>query len=265
MVRLPAAGFGVTTEDTSERRAAVKMEMRGQEGPRVDLTAARWAQLLYVWLSLLLLAPTGATDAQTSDPRDLGHRYEKKANTSPEEAIKELSSNDADKRLEAVKVLSTSKDPQSVAALIKAVGDSDVRIQAKAIAALGNMRATEATLVLTQYLFLRTTDANMKQLILSSLGKIGDTRAARPIIEFLQRDLDASTRGTAVFALGELGSAEAADALSQIAQADGDPAVRRLANEALSKIDIHRAGAGTDAKGSPAALSAPPAPLPQHP
>lgn len=166
-------------------------------------------------------------------------RYDKNTSTSPDAAIKQLNSDDPEKRLAAVKVLGATKDTKAVDSIIKAVGDPDVRVQAKAIAILGDLRASDATLVLTQYLFLRTTDANMKQLILTSLGMIGDTRAVRPIIEFLQRDLDPATRGTATFALGEIGAPEAADTLSQIARADSDPTVRRLAGEALTKVETH--------------------------
>src|SRR5439155_10565931 len=132
-----------------------------------------------------------------------------------------------------VKSLSGSKDNKAIEYLIQATGDSDVRVQAKAISALGDLRANDATPVLIQYLSRRTVENNMKQLILAALGKIGDARAARPIMEFLQRDLDPATRGTAIFELGEIGAPESTDALSRIAQADEDQTVRRLANEAL--------------------------------
>jgi HEAT repeat protein len=131
------------------------------------------------------------------------------------------------------------------------LGDPDVRIQAKAVDELGVMRATEASPVLIQHLFLRSTDAQMKVRILAALGKIGDVRAARPIMEYLQRDLDPATRGTAIFALGDIGAPESADALSQIAQADQDATVRRLAGEALSKVQQHQAVQQKELKGVP--------------
>jgi len=79
---------------------------------------------------------------------------------------------------------------------LTAVGDPDVRVKAKAIDSLGDVRATEATPVLIQQLFLREADLSLKQRILASLGKIGDPRAARPIMELLQHDLDAACRAT---------------------------------------------------------------------
>ena len=65
--------------------------------------------------------------------------------------------------------------------LVQALGDSDMRIKAKAIDALGNVRANDAVPVLIQQLFLRDTETYVKQRILASLGKIGDQRAASPM------------------------------------------------------------------------------------
>ena len=189
---------------------------------------------------LLLVSALPAT-AQISS-QQVRQRYEKSTKgTSIEDFVKKLESDDADKRLEAVKSLGASKDNKAVEYLIQALGDTDVRVQAKAVDMLGELRATDATPVLIQHLFLRTTDAQMKQRLLASLGKIGDIRAARPIMEFLQRDLDPATRGTAIYALGDIGAPESADALSQIAQADQDATVRRLAGEALNKVQQHQA------------------------
>jgi len=127
---------------------------------------------------------------------------------------------------------------------------------------LGEMRATDATPVLIQYLFLRTTEAQMKQRILAALGKIGDMRAARPIIEFLQRDLDAATRGTAIFALGDIGAPESVEALQQIAAEDSDQTVRRLARDALNKVQHHQAAMQKQVKG-PSETFLPKEPPPQ--
>jgi HEAT repeat protein len=188
-------------------------------------------------------------------------RYEKNtkgANIS--DYSKRLQSEDADTRLEAVKSLGASKDKAAVEHLIRALGDTDVRVQAKAIDMLGQMRANESTPVLVQYLFLRTTEPQMKQRILASLGKIGDPRAAQPIVEFLHRDLDPATRGTAIYALGDIGSSEAVQPLSEISVADKDPTARRLASEALNKVQAQQASQKKEAKGPSAAFLAPKGP-----
>jgi len=178
------------------------------------------------------------------------NRYNKKTKgiASLDEYVRKLASEDPDERLQAVRNLGESKDQKAVEYLVQAVGDTDVRVKAKAIDELANMRAAESTPVLIQYLFLRTTDPQMKSLILAALGKIGDERASRPIAEFLQRDLDNHTKGTAIFALGEIGSADAEGPLSTVAAMETDRTLRRLANEALVKVQTRRANVSTEAK-----------------
>ena len=183
----------------------------------------------------LLVSLTGVAAAQMN--RQHQHQDRGTQGVPIDDFVKQLSSPDPAKRLQAVKALGSSKDTKAVEYLIKALADSDVRVHAKAVQALGDMRATESTQVLLQQLVLRTTDSNMKQLIIVSLGKIGDQGAARPLVELLRQDLDANTRGTAIFALGELGSPEALDVLDHIAQTDDDPMLRRVASEAKSKIE----------------------------
>lgn len=170
-----------------------------------------------------------------------------------DDLAKQLASSDADIRLRAVKALGASKDNKAVEYLIKSLGDPDTRVQAKAVQMLGDLRATEATLVLVEYLLRRTTDAHLKQPILVSLGEIGDLRAAQPLIEFLQRDTDVTTRGTAVFALGEIGAPESATTLQHIAETDGDETVRRLASEAKRKVEGHHAAIGSPPNDPPGA------------
>ena len=193
--------------------------------------------------------------------QQMRQRYEKNtkgANIS--DYSRRLQSEDADTRLEAVKSLGASKDKQAIEHLIRALGDPDVRVQAKAIDMLGVMRANEATPVLIQYLFLRTTEPQMKQRILASLGKIGDPRATQPIVEFLHRDLDLATRGTAIYALGDIGSADAVQPLTEISVGDGDATARRLASEALNKVQAQQANLKKEAKGPSEAFLAPKGP-----
>jgi HEAT repeat protein len=176
-------------------------------------------------------------------------RYEKNTKgASIDDYVRRFNSEDADKRLEGIKSLSESKDERVLEYLLQGLGDPDLRIKAKAIDALGNIRAAEATPVLIQHLFLRETAPLVKRRLLASLGKIGDTRAAGPIVEFLQRDLDPATRATAIYALGEIGSAEALEPLSQIERTEQHPAIRRLAGEAMHKVRYHQAVLQTEVK-----------------
>ncbi len=234
------------------------MEARGKDRGR----GRAWGAAL--WLPLCLaLGVAGAAYGQISS-NQLRQRYDKNTKgTSIDDFVKRLQSDDPEQRLEAVKSLGASKDDKAVEYLIQAMGDPDIRVQVKAIEMLGEMRATDATPVLIQSLFLRTTDPQMKQLILVALGKIGDTRAARPITEFLQRDLDPATRGTAIFALGDIGAPESEEVLSRLATADNDPTVQRLANEALNKVQAHQATLRKEVKGPSETFLEPKQPPPQ--
>jgi HEAT repeat protein len=151
------------------------------------------------------------------------------------DAFKKLTSEEAEDRFEATRELARADDPKVVPYLLNAVTDSDMRVRIKAIDELGNRLATDATPLLVQQLFLRETNPVVQQRVLAALGKIADPRSAKPICEFLGRDLDSSTRGTAIFALGEIGDTGAVDKLTDLAQTD-DEATSRLANEALRKI-----------------------------
>jgi len=209
----------------------------------------RRRRALDVTLAAVLALCSGVARAQISSD-SVRQRYDKNTKgTSIEDYIKKLESDDAEKRLEGVKLLGASHDKKAVEYLIQALGDPDMRVEAKAVDMLGELRATDATPVLIQHLFLRTTETQMKQRILAALGKIGDPRAARPVMEFLHRDLDAATRGTAIYALGDIGAPESVDALTQISLNDQDATVRRLAAEALNKVQHHQEAVRQEAKG----------------
>ncbi len=206
-----------------------------------------------------LLASAALCEAQVVGPgQQARRRYEQRTRgTNIDDFVRKLQSEEPEKRLEAVRSLGESHDEKAVEYLLQALGDADVRVQAKAVDMLGYMRAAEATPVLIQYLFLRSTDPQLKTRILAALGKIGDARAARPIAEFLQRDLDPETRGTAIYALGEIGSADAEETLHRFARADADPRIRRLAGEALAKVRQRQAVRAVEAK-EPAETFLPP-------
>jgi HEAT repeat protein len=127
-------------------------------------------------------------------------------------------------------------DPKATEYLIAAASDTDMRIRIKAIDTLGNVKAKDATPLLIQQLFMRDTDVPTKQRLLASLGKIGDSRATSPIVDFLSRDVDPATRGTAIFALGEIGDRAALPALDALAKDERDEMLRGIAQEAARKI-----------------------------
>jgi len=179
-------------------------------------------------------------------------RYEKHTKgSSIEDYVRKLDSDDPEQRLDGVRSLAGSHNKDAIEYLVQALGDPDMRVKCKAIDGLADLRATEAAPVLIQHLFLRATEPAVKQRILAALGEIGDPRAAEPIAEFLQRDLDTAARGTAIFALGDLGSAKSLDLLRDIAKTDKNPTLQRLANEAIAKIQYHQAMIQSEVKEPP--------------
>jgi HEAT repeat protein len=197
-----------------------------------------------------MLLPAFSATAQISS-NDVRQRYQKSTSSSAniDEQVRKLRSEDPLERMEGVKGLHETNDSKAFEFLIQAIGDKDVRVRVKALEALADMKATVATPVLVQHLFLVTTETQMKQRILAALGKIGDPAAARPIAELLQRDLDPATRGTAIYALGDIASTESTATLEKIAETDDSATLRRLANESLAKVRQHQEARAREAKG----------------
>jgi hypothetical protein len=77
----------------------------------------------------------------------------------------------------AVKSLGESGKTEAIEYLIQATGDSDQSVMIKAIDYLGKLRATAATQILVQKLFMRDVPVPVQQRILVSLGRMGDVRA----------------------------------------------------------------------------------------
>lgn len=175
-------------------------------------------------------------------------RYDKQTKgTNVDEFARQMNSDDPVERLKGLRSMTDSNDPKAVEYLVQALGDSDMRIKAKAIDACGSLRATDATPVLIQQLFLRGTDQEVKQRILAALGKIGDGRASKPIQEFLSRDLDHATRGTAIFALGEIADPDSVEFLQTIERTEPHPTIKRIAREAQAKVLYQQAMRKTEA------------------
>jgi HEAT repeat protein len=196
------------------------------------------------------LAAAGVRTARAQISADqVRQRYDRQTKgSSLEEFARQMDSEDAAERLKGVKSMSESSDPKAVEYLVQALGDHDMRVKAKAIDSCGNLRATDATPVLIQQLFLRATDPEVKQRILAALGKIGDARAAKPIQEFLGRDLDQATQGTAVFALGDIGDPDSLDFLQTLERTEPHPTIKRIARDAEAKIRYQQAMRQTEAK-----------------
>jgi HEAT repeat protein len=166
--------------------------------------------------------------------RDRVNRQKKGANIT--EWVRRLRNDRPETRLDAVKSLGDSKDPKAIEHLLTATADVDIRVKVKAIDYLGNLKATDATPVLVQQLFLRDVGPGVKQKILVALGKIGDPRGAEPIMEFLKRRLDLGTRGVALHALRDVGNERTLAFLDTLSQNENSPKLRQLAADAAGDI-----------------------------
>lgn len=189
--------------------------------------------------ALLVVAWAVPVSAQVN-PFRVQQRYkEASEGKSIDEFTKRLNEDDPAKRLEAVKNLGESGKPEAIEYLIQATGDSDDGVMIKAIDYLGKLRATAATQILVQKLFMRDVPLPVQQRILVSLGRMGDVRAAAPIAEYMNRNTaDPETRGTAIFALGEIGDSASIPKLQAVqTDAAADPHMQRLAGEAVAKIN----------------------------
>jgi len=181
------------------------------------------------------IVPFGQEDGPRANLRD---RYRKPENSQKlSDSVRKLKSEDVEERLEAIHTLGQIDDPKATEALVGVASDLDMRVRIKAIDTLGLVKAKDATGLLVQQLFMRDTTLATKQHILASLGKIGDTHATKPILDFLARDVDPSVRGSAVYALGELGDRSALPTLERFAKADADENFRSLAQSAIRKIE----------------------------
>jgi len=208
----------------------------------------RSSPILAAAVSALALLGAPAARGQVSADQ-LRQRYDRQTKgSSIDDFARKMDSEDAAERLKGVKSMSESSDPKAVEYLVQALGDPDMRVKAKAIDACGNLRATDATPVLIQQLFLRATDPEVKQRILAALGKIGDPRAAKPIEEFLGRDLDHATRGTAIYALGDIGDPSSLEFLQNLERTEPHPTIKRICREAEAKIVYQQSVRQTEAK-----------------
>jgi HEAT repeat protein len=147
-----------------------------------------------------------------------------------------LDSTNVKDRLLAVEDLGQSDSPRAVTYLLKAMGDTDLRVQSRAIDFLGSHRASDATPLLVQKLFLKDIPKTLRQHVLTALGRIGDPSASRPIVDYLSQEGNKDVRGTGIYALGEIGDITVEDDLRKLGDKESDARLKSLVDEALTKI-----------------------------
>lgn len=188
-----------------------------------------------VLLGAVLIARSA--EAQVS-PHRVQQRYnEATKGKDIDDWVRRMEDKDPRTRLEAVKSLGLSGEPDAIEHMIEAMADPDDAVKIKAIDFLGKLRATDATTIMVQKLFMRDTGDLEQQRILVALGRIADPKTIRPITEFLEQDANPITQGTAVYTLGEIGDSSVIAPLQKIQIESTNPDLARLAGESVTKVN----------------------------
>ncbi len=88
---------------------------------------------------------------------------------------------------------------------------------------------------------LKSYHANSRRDAALTLGRLGDARAVRPLVERLEKDFDKDVRVASAWALGEIGAPGAALALEKAQLYDRKQEVRDVATVAYKKLGRPRA------------------------
>jgi HEAT repeat protein len=195
-----------------------------------------FAAALAAWATVA----TAQIEATPADGRGrLRERYDKpRQQQKLDDAIRKFGGEDVQERLEGVEGLGeNAEDPKAIEYLVRGVADGDLSVRVKSIDVVGDAKVKAAVPLLVQQLFMRDTTLATKQHILAALGKIGDTHATKPILDFLARDIDPAIRASAIYALGDLGDRSALPTLEKLAKETTDQNLRGLTQAAIRRIE----------------------------
>ena len=209
--------------------------------------------VLFLSLTLVLAfsAHPEIADSPKNQVLDQTDRYQRaKFGSTVEAWAHHLNDNEPEVRLEAVRLLGESGDPDAREHLVAAVENSDPKVAVAAVDYLGKIKAKEAGWFLSDRLFLAGTSAALRQHILVALGRIGEDASAKRILDFIQGETDPSLRSTAIRVLGEIGTESAGANLQKLSEQEADPKQRVLMQEAVAKIGV-RAADSSARRGAP--------------
>jgi HEAT repeat protein len=200
------------------------------------------ASVVALWVAASLTGPSLAhaqlgINPYHAGPQDSRSPYAKALDgTDIDQWGHRLDSQNVKDRLIAVEDLGQSDSPRAVTYLLKAMGDVDLRVQSRAIDFLGSHRASDATPLLVQKLYLKDIPKGLRQHVLTALGRIGDPSASRAIVDYLAQEGNKDVRGTGIYALGEIGDVTVQDDLRKMGDQESDVRLKSLVDEALTKI-----------------------------
>ena len=131
----------------------------------------------------------------------------------------------------ATHALAKLADHRAVYPLIKIVETGRYRQQLAAVRVLGELKAGEGVATLSQ-LYNETSDPDLRQAIIKSLGEIGSADCIPVLVNALDNQIS-YVRKNAVLALGVILHKPVEPKLRQMAKADEDPDVRAAAKTSL--------------------------------
>ncbi len=89
-----------------------------------------------------------------------------------------------------------------------------------------------------------------------TLGKIGDPRATKPLLQYVSQDVSPDIRGAGIFAIGEIADQSASEELRRFSEEQTDPRLKRLASEAAAKVATRKPAPEAKTTTFPTALEA---------
>ncbi len=121
----------------------------------------------------------------------------------------------------AAEALKRFPEPAVVDALVQALENSDAQMRQlllESIGVIGNPRASAAVAAL-----LKNSDANLRGRAARTLGKLREAQSAAPLIALLETESEKSVLSVAAQALGEIGNPTALEPLERARDAASDP------------------------------------------
>jgi HEAT repeat protein len=141
---------------------------------------------------------------------------------------------DANVRVLAAEALATMKEA-AVGPLISALGTQDITLRMAAVKSLGELGDTRAAAPLLTVL-KGDKEPEVRAMAASALAKIKHDAAVEPLIDALKAS-DGTLRTAAVESLGEFADKRAVRPLIAVLKEDGDPKIRHSAAQALVKMN----------------------------
>ncbi len=144
-------------------------------------------------------------------------------------------------RIRAIRLLGATGNTRGINFLADILNDPFLNndcpaIKWNTITALGNFKKDQTVIDTLLYSLRFEDNIVVREVLIETLGKVGDARVVPFLIPVLN-DKSFAIRRSAIEAIGALGGREAAPFLKRLSDYDGDPYIRNEALSSLKKID----------------------------